>query len=252
MMLRQPQRIAISGVDGAPKGWVVASGVLDGDQIRSVSLRLITSIDALYDGAEPPRVAAIDIPIGLVDVAEVGGREADRLVRKVLGARRNSVFSAPPRAILHERDYRRALRRCRETSAESVGLSKQAHNILPRIAKVDAFLAASDGRKRTLVEAHPEVSFAAMAGDGDGLVPCAHRKRDPEGRAERLALLERAGLRETAPALDSLRGDALPLLDAIDALACLWTAARLARGVHGALPETATPDAHGLPMQIFY
>jgi len=242
----------IAGLDGAPKGWVVATGALRKGVVSNVSLRLIATIDELFDGAGTPNIAAIDIPIGLADVAAAGGREADRLARRALGARRNSVFSAPPRAILHERDYQRALRVCRETSAESVGLSKQAHNILPRIAEVDVFLAGDAKRKRALFEAHPEVSFAAMKGDDEGLVPCAHRKRDPGGRAERVALLEGVGLRETEPALESLRGGALPVLDAIDALACLWTAARLARGAHRALPEQATPDANGLSMQIFY
>jgi predicted RNase H-like nuclease len=97
---------------------------------------------------------------------------------------------------------------------------------------VDAL--ADDGR---LVECHPELAFALMQGH-----PVDERKKTPEGRAVRLDLLRR-----WLPDLsDPAYGD-----DGLDALACAWSAARVARGEAITLPTGEPPrDATGRRMTI--
>ena len=40
--------------------------------------------------------------------------------------------------------------------------------------------------------------------------------------------------------------------DVLDAIACLWTALRIAEGIAETLPENPPKDPEGLPMQIVY
>jgi predicted RNase H-like nuclease len=168
------------------------------------------------------------MPIGLSDT---GSRECDVAARKLLQPHGTRVFPAPPRvAVAHIDDYEAACR----TSIAATGksLSKQTWNLLRSIAEVDAL--ADDPR---LVECHPELAFALMQGH-----PVDERKKTPEGRARRLDLLRR-----WLPDLgDPAYGD-----DGLDALACAWSAARIARGEALTLPAGEIPvDDAGRPMRI--
>jgi len=173
-------------------------------------------------------VIAIDIPIGLSDS---GARECDVAARKLLQPHGTRVFPAPPRvALAHVDDYDAA---CRASiAATGKSLSKQTWNLLRSIAEVDAL--AADPR---LVECHPELAFALMQGH-----PVDERKKTPEGRARRLNLLRR-----WLPDLgDPAYGD-----DGLDALACAWSAARIATGTALTLPAGEVPsDDAGRPMRI--
>ena len=173
-------------------------------------------------------VIAIDMPIGLSDA---GARECDVAARKLLQPHGTRVFPAPPRAALtHADDYDAA---CRASiAATGKSLSKQTWNLLHSIAEVDAL--AADPR---LVECHPELAFALMQGH-----PVDERKKTPEGRARRLTLLRR-----WLPDLgDPAYGD-----DGLDALACAWSAARIATGTALTLPAGEVPsDDAGRPMRI--
>ena len=95
--------------------------------------------------------------------------------------------------------------------------------------------AADDPR---LVEVHPELSFAALAGR------VLDRKRTAAGRAQRLA-----ALRSWLPGLDLASvpsGD-----DAPDALAAAWSGRRWLDGVARVLPGGEPPqDSRGRPMRI--
>ena len=173
-------------------------------------------------------VIAIDMPIGLSDA---GSRECDVAARKLLQPHGTRVFPAPPRAALaHVDDYDAA---CRASiAATSKSLSKQTWNLLRSIAEVDTL--AADPR---LVECHPELAFALMQGH-----PVDERKKTPEGRERRLDLLRR-----WLPDLgDPAYGD-----DGLDALACAWSASRIATGTALTLPAGEVPsDDAGRPMRI--
>jgi predicted RNase H-like nuclease len=133
-------------------------------------------------------------------------------------------------ALAHTRDYDAA---CRASiSATGKSLSKQTWNLIPAIAEVDAL--ADDNR---IVECHPELAFALMQGH-----PVDERKKTPEGRAVRLDLL-----RKWLPDLgDPAYGD-----DGLDALACAWSASRVAAGSAIVVPAGDLPrDSVGRPMRI--
>ena len=173
-------------------------------------------------------VIAIDMPIGLSDT---GPRACDIAARKLLRPHGTRVFPAPPRASLsHADDYDAACRASLAATGKS--LSKQTWNLLRSIAEVDAL--ADDPR---LAECHPELAFALMQGH-----PIDERKKTPEGRARRLDLLRR-----WLPDLgDPAYGD-----DGLDALACAWSAARIASGTALTLPGGEVPaDGADRPMRI--
>ena len=110
------------------------------------------------------------------------------------------------------------------------GISVQAWCLRHAIAS-GARMAAD----RRVVEVHPEVSFLAMTGS---VLPS---KKTPRGRAARLTAL--------AAALPGLDVSAVPPHDdAVDALACAWTARRWAAGTARVLG--GEPDAAGRPMRI--
>ena len=193
---------------------------------RLVSLDYVAPLAPLLE--QDLAVVAIDMPIGLSDT---GARECDVAARKLLQPHGTRVFPAPPRvALAHVDDYDAA---CRASiAATGKSLSKQTWNLLSSIAEVDAL--ATDPR---LVECHPELAFALMQGH-----PVDERKKTPEGRARRLDLLRR-----WLPDLgDPAYGD-----DGLDALACAWSAARIATGTALTLPAGEVPqDDAGLPMRI--
>jgi hypothetical protein len=63
------------------------------------SIRKIANLSDLIDSIPQIDITAIDAPIGLLDIYQVGGRECDRLARRRLRqARGRSVFPAPPGA----------------------------------------------------------------------------------------------------------------------------------------------------------
>jgi predicted RNase H-like nuclease len=173
-------------------------------------------------------VAAIDMPMGLSDT---GPRACDVAARTLLRPHSSRVFPAPPRVALdHADDYEAACHAAIAATGRS--LSKQTWNLLRSIAEVDAL--ADDPR---LVECHPELAFALMQGH-----PVDERKKTSEGRAVRLDLL-RQWLPDVA---DPAFGD-----DGLDALACAWSAARIAAETSLTLPSGEPPrDARGRPMRI--
>jgi predicted RNase H-like nuclease len=170
---------------------------------------------------------AIDIPIGL---PERGARACDVQARALLGPRRSSVFPAPLRAIVGCSTWLEAGAKAR--AIDGRGISRQVFNLLPKIAEVDG--AISPARQLQVVEAHPELCFASMAG-----APLAASKRSADGRGAREALVRAPASRPSGAAPD----------DVLDALAVLWTARRLACGREDRLGDGAR-DARGLRMEI--
>ena len=215
----------VAGVDGRRGGWVVAT--VDITQApRLESLEYVAPLrTALHADLA---VIAIDMPIGLSDDAP---RACDMAARKLLQPHGSRVFPAPPRAALdHADDYSAACRA--SVAASGKALSKQTWNLLRPIAEVDAL--ADDPR---IVECHPEIAFALMHHH-----PVDAKKKTPAGREMRLDLLRR-WLPDLA---DPPYGD-----DGLDAIACAWSASRIARGEELTLPHGEVPrDRAGRPMRI--
>lgn len=231
----------VAGVDGCRAGWFrvardPASGELRFDVVREARELL---------GAPPvARVVAIDVPIGL---PARGPRPCDAAAREILGPRRSSVFPAPIRSALAARTRESASRITARADGRRVGV--QAWGIYPKIREVDALLRADPRARRRLREAHPEVCFWAW----NGRRPMQAPKRSPEGRRERLALVEAwlgpdllRRARGGRPKRD-LADD-----DVLDAVATLWTAHRILAGRALRLPRAPARDAVGLPMHIVF
>jgi predicted RNase H-like nuclease len=224
--------LLVLGADGCRGGgWVVA--LVDGDdELHWEWADDTAALLALADEHEADAVA-LDVPIGL---PPLGGRRAcDDLARRRLGARRSSVFAAPPREVLGCSGYA-------DARPLAPSLSAQAFGLVPRIRDVDEALRARGSQVHDrVVECHPEVTFALEASRW-GVVPGA--KKTAAGALQRLALLEDA-FADGVP-VDVPTGAALD--DALDAAACAVTALRWARGQAEVLGDEL--DALGVPMRI--
>lgn len=204
------------GVDGCRGGWVAvalnASGFVDAGYFASFAELMRAHAGALSVG--------VDMPLGLLSA---GRREADAAARAWLRGQSSSVFAAPTRPVLAEREYTAANERSRRRDGR--GLSKQSFHLFEKIREVDEFVA-----DRRLHEVHPEISFRLMKG---GVLP--HRKKTFGGMRERWSLLETNGvvLPGDHPALAPIGID-----DVLDAAAVAWSARRIASGAARSFPET--------------
>ena len=186
-------------------------------------------------------MVVIDIPIGL---PESGRRACDLGGAGHAGApSHDSVFTGARRPLLSMESYEEANAWGKR---DGEGLTRQMWNILPKIREVDDWI--TPARNRSFREGHPELSFAAAAGQ-----PMAHYKKKPEGQSERLEVL--AGFIDPAMVrewLDNARGSGAARDDIVDALALCRTAARVVLGCHGRLPGDPPTDARGLPMEMVF
>ncbi|MFL6239246.1 MAG: DUF429 domain-containing protein [Actinomycetes bacterium] len=216
----------VVGIDGCRGEWLAAI-VTD----AGVEWKLTADITGLL--RKRADAFGVDIPIGLPDN---GARLCDVAARLRVGARRSSVFPAPPRCVLEVSTYAEAREVLRKRGGTS--MSAQAFGIVRAIRSVDD--AMSRTLERRVVETHPEVSFAAMSGRG------LASKKSAAGVAERFAALSQwidpVEAVATAPT-------GVPIDDALDALACAWSARRFARGEHETLGD-GQRDARGLLMRI--
>jgi predicted RNase H-like nuclease len=219
------------GADGCKGGgWVVA--MIDGEgELSWHSVPDTAALLGLADEYDADAVA-LDVPIGL---PTLGGRRAcDELARRRIGARRSSVFAAPPREVLDCATYAAA-------RPLAPSLSAQAFGLVPRIREVDLVLREQGpGVHHRVVECHPEVAFAARVAGRFDLAA----KKTAAGALQRIALLEEA---YDAP-LPADVPPAAALDDALDAAACALVALRWARGEAEVLGDEV--DAVGVPMRI--
>jgi predicted RNase H-like nuclease len=231
----------VAGVDGCRTGWVVA--LLD-IATGGTSLRVVTKFSDVLALREEPVVVAVDMPIGLLDAAEHGGRECDPLARELLGwPRRNSVFSPPVRGALEADTFAQAGSANRASSPLAIGISRQSFGIFEKLREVDA--AMSPTRQARVIEVHPELSFFEMLGGK----PMGHGKKTLAGRAERLGALTGSGLLGPGASLPVVPGAKAD--DVLDALAACWTARRIHGGQAVRVPSTPPLDARGLRMEIW-
>ncbi len=234
----------LAGVDGCPAGWIVALALLSAShRLSRLRFVLCPHFEALLDLKPRPEVIAIDMPIGLLDTPQPGGRDCDRLARRLLRHRSSSVFSLPCRAVLQATHY---------DQVRGHGMSRQAFGILPKIREVD------DGMTPTLqtrvYEAHPELAFMHLAG-----APMQRNKKTVAGRTERWQALRRAtrplftGLPSAFDlALRTYKRRQVAQDDLLDACVLLKTGYRLATAQAQHLPTSPVLDAKGLRMEICY
>jgi predicted RNase H-like nuclease len=192
---------------------------------------------AAADG--PVTVIAIDIPIGLADT---GRRDADVLARKELKERWPSVFITPVRAAVEAAGYEAASAENRRLAGE--GLSRQAFALRAKILDVDRWLRAGSAEPARVVEVHPELSFATMAG-----APLRSRKITWAGAVQRRTLLAGAGI-----VLDGdlgLAGAQAGVDDVLDAAAAAWTARRVSQRSARCLPPSPEIFSDGLASAIW-
>lgn len=223
----------IAGVDGFESEWFVVLVKHAQGRVLETRHRVCSSFKKVLNLTPAPKVIAIDIPIGLLDTPQIGGRECDREARRLLKhPRASSVFSPPIRQYLPAQDY-----------SETRGISKQAFGILSKIREVDEQMTPE--LQNRVYEVHPEVSFYHLAGQA-----MRHNKKKPEGREERLHALSK-----TFPDLrqEVFSGERrVPYDDIIDAYAAAWTAMRIENGIAKRFPENPPLDSKKLRMEIWF
>ena len=227
----------VAGVDGCPGGWLALVEYKVGQPKAQVFSRFTDLMNALPKA----KVIAVDIPIGL---PEVGARTCDEHARRELAQPRgSSVFPAPLRAVLAARSWEEA---CTIRSGiDGKKMSKQAWGIVPKVQEVDALLREDAKLAARVFEVHPEVSFAAWAGE-----PMRHSKKKSAGKLDRRKLI----MAEWPDAITSCRamleGERYAVDDLYDAFAALWTARRISAKKSRDIPSVPARDANGLPMRI--
>src|SRR5271165_5731978 len=232
----------VAGADGAPDGWALVF-----KEAGRCRVKRVERLSQIFDGGSSPKIVAVDIPVGLLDAYETGGRQCDREARKCLGPKRgSSVFPAPVRPVLGATSYQQAKELSRRSAEDGKAISKQTWAIVCKIFEVDDLLRTRPALRDVVREVHPEVSFCELAGR-----PMDHSKRKREGRDER-----RRALLQCFPTLDELvtrgrKAEGLAPEDIMDAVAACWSALRLADGRGRSLIEPVPRDSAGLPMTIW-
>ena len=240
---REPGVPLLAGVDGCRAGWVVVVARLDAQDAQEHQVRICARFDDVLCLEPAPAVIAVDMPIGLLGAPQPGGRDCDRLARRLLGRRASSVFTPPIRPLLNATHY---------AHVRGHGMSIQAFNILPKIREVDRVMTPE--LQHRVYEAHPELAFRTLAGH-----PMQYRKKTVAGREERVRVLEQAqyplfqGIREAFA--QTLRGYPRPQVapdDVLDAYALVGTALRIWQGQGRRVPCVPACDQQGLRMEIWY
>jgi predicted RNase H-like nuclease len=248
----------VAGLDGCRGGWVAV--LIDGD-ITTATAERIPALATLFGRDNAPRVAAIDMPIGLPERSGPRGRAPERIVRPLLGGRQSSVFSIPSRSAVYagvdeaipelER-YARCCAVARETSEGGKAVAKQGYHIFPKIVEIDRFLQSRRDLVARIYECHPEVSFWAM---NNRLPPTQPKKvkHKPHqaGLDLRRTLLGRQGFADEVMSAAKAISLKVGHDDLIDACAAAWTALRLAQAIAISFPDPPERDAYNLPMAIW-
>lgn len=233
----------VAGVDGCRGGWIAVFAPASGAACEARLFRTFGEVISSEAG-----VVAIDVPIGLPEVAIRGGRAACNEARARLGARQSSVFSVPARAVLAATTYREACAINLENSDPPRKIAKQTYNILARIAEVDALM--TPVLESRVFECHPELAFWVMNDQRPLALPKKVKSRPfPEGMVLRRRLLARAGL-EVPPQPKAVPGISFGEDDLLDACACAVAARRITLGRAITLPADPPRDAKGLRMAI--
>lgn len=229
----------VLGLDGCRGGWIGVWYDIHGH--ASPHHQFFTRLDQILMEAALPEIIAIDIPIGLPDIARRGGRDCEREARARLKGKTSSVFSAPSRKALSAKTYENA---CLINAVDDgPKLSQQSFHLFPKMREADAFIASSLGPR--VYETHPELAFAVL---DRGPIP--ESKRTPEGRKARLTALRKLGFPVSVIDPHAYPASKVAPDDLVDAAVCAVVAQRIANGQHLTLPGDPPQDGHGITMAI--
>ncbi|MER8405057.1 DUF429 domain-containing protein [Mesorhizobium sp. M0185] len=253
-----PWGVVLVGVDGCKAGWIAVRR----DPGAAPSTAVFPSFAALLDRLPADSLVAVDMPIGLPDFSQRGGRGPEALVRPLLGARQSSVFATPSRAALYAEieafttvdawyaAHRKASEVAKTTSDPPRGVSIQAFGIFAKIREIDSLLIARPELRSRVFESHPEVAFCKLNGDRAMRLPKKIRGNiNPAGMAERKALLARHGYSQDFLDQTPPRGAAAD--DFLDAAAMMVVAGRIVRGEAMPFPDPPLADRFGIPVAIW-
>jgi predicted RNase H-like nuclease len=201
----------VVGVDGIRRGWL-AVALENG---RFAGARPFATLRDICDAHADAAAIAVDIPIGLPSPAS-WPRRADAAAKEFLRAHASRVFLTFPRAVYEAPTHAAAVVLAKELGC--TGISQQSFALRHKILEAEAL---DDER---VIEVHPELAFAELAGR---VLPTKHSWR---GLRARMDALERAGI--DVPAEIEAGGE--PAADVLDAAVAAWTAARCA--AHRAVP----------------
>ncbi|WP_319469739.1 DUF429 domain-containing protein [uncultured Pseudodesulfovibrio sp.] len=227
------------GVDGCRGGWF-AVWIEDGHWscLRYADFR------TLWAAHSDARCILVDIPVGLAEDAD---RAADRQMRPVLGNRKSSVFNAPVRRAV----YASSKAEARSINQRLIGksLSEQSLGIVKKMKEVDSFLLETEGAREIVLESHPELCFAKMAGS-----PMEYAKKDFLGGLERLRII-----RNFVPEVEGMLAGSRALYprsaveadDMLDAFILAVTAWK-GQGRLTPMPDPPEIDGRGLRMAVWY
>ncbi|NJB68786.1 putative RNase H-like nuclease [Desulfobaculum xiamenense] len=246
----------IAGVDGARGGWVVALAD-DWPSPTPPTLHLAPDFAAVVALTKQCAAVALDMPIGLPCGSDV--RACDMCARSELARRSpqdikapSRLFMVPPREAIcashgDPAEFQRLHRLHR-----GVGAGLPVWGIVPKIIEVDDALGTDPSLQERIVEFHPELAFAHLAGE---VLPSKHTAA---GAMRRLATLC-DHIPDVARLAVPPNFSPVMLDDVLDALVGLSTAAHLATVADRShpqsrrLPHDAVPtDSRGLRMEIWF
>lgn len=245
--------VPVVGVDGCRKGWIAVVR-LPG---KAPHIEVAGTFEALVQKHTKDAVFVVDMPIGLPEVQEAGGRAAERTARQALKRRRSSVFPIPSRSAVYLEpgefdsfDLRRAARarasaHALTTSNPPRGITFQAFSIFPKIREIDGLLRDDLTLCERVIESHPELAFQALNANREMVWP----KKKAAGAIERKTVLELNGFDRAF--LDQVPPRGAAADDFLDACAMMLIAERHYRGETTSFPSPPGRDNHGIPVAIW-
>ena len=241
--------MAVVGVDGIRGGCLLAV-----KQGREVVLERASDFAAVLNLANRAEAIAIDMPIGLLEVAVSGGRECDRLAREQLEpGKKSCVFSSPCRPALSAKNHAEACEISRASSPEGLGVSKQCFGLFEKLRDLDRVM--TPPLQSRCFEVHPEVSFVALrnaVAPRDPTLAPLQKKSRQLGRNQRITLFQRDGWIGVSDLVRRGRALGAKPDDVLDACVAAWTAERIARDEAKRVPRNPPKDARGLRMEIWF
>jgi predicted RNase H-like nuclease len=224
----------VLGVDACRRGWIAIA--VEDVVTDAYFAEDIQTLISLAEAGGALSVVGIDMPIGLPDR---GHRQADVLARAAIGPLWPSVFMTPVREALLAADHAAASAINRALTGQ--GVSVQAFGLKPKLFQVERWVRSSRAR---VVEVHPEVCFARLAG-----APLTVRKSSWAGAERRRALLARAGITLTGDLGRATEHAGVD--DVLDAAAAAWAARQVLLGRAAPLPNPPETFSDGWPCAIW-